>query len=26
MESKWFDTTIDELMTFIFLYINYASR
>jgi len=25
-ESKWFDITVDELMTFIFLYINYASR
>ena len=26
MESNWFDTTVDELMTFIFLYIDYASR
>jgi hypothetical protein len=26
MESKWFDTTVDELMTFISLSINYASR
>ena len=26
MESKWFDTTVEELMTFIFLYFNYASR
>jgi len=26
MESNWFDSTVDELMTFILLYINYESR
>jgi uncharacterized protein YodC (DUF2158 family) len=26
MDSKWFDTTVDELMTFISLHINYVSR